>query len=88
MSRRLAKFVVFFATFSVVTAALPGPPAKAQGKDDPLGPLLEQAGLALPYKIYRQPAPDFELTDLDGKTRTLAKDFKGQVVVLYMFAEW
>lgn len=33
------------------------------------------------------PAPDFELTDLDGKTIAL-KDYKGKVVVLNFWGTW
>ncbi len=34
-----------------------------------------------------QPAPDFQLTDLDGKTRTLS-DYQGKILLINFWATW
>jgi cytochrome oxidase Cu insertion factor (SCO1/SenC/PrrC family) len=44
--------------------------------------LLASAAMAIAAQVG-QPAPDFTLTDIDGKTHTLS-DYKGKTVVL----EW
>ena len=38
-----------------------------------------------PYK--NQPAPNFTLTDIQGRTHTLAQ-YRGKVVVLHFWATW
>ena len=47
--------------------------------------LIEAAGLT-PWTFRSNPT--FDLPDASGRTRSLATDFKGQVVLLYMLAEW
>ena len=48
--------------------------------------LAARAALA-PSPVVGKPAPDFEVTTLDGAKLTLA-DFRGQVVVLNFWATW
>lgn len=48
--------------------------------------LIEAAGL-MPWPFRKMPEP-FELRDSSETPRSLTRDFKGQVVLLYMFAEW
>jgi hypothetical protein len=47
--------------------------------------LVEAAGL-MPWTFRGNPS--FDLPDASGRTRSLATDFKGRVVLLYMLAEW
>lgn len=55
--------------------------------------LIATEAVADPFKdlqitqIPREPARDFSLPDLNGKTVSL-KDFRGKVVLLYFWATW
>ncbi len=46
---------------------------------------IEAAGL-IPWTFRSNPT--FEFPDSSGKVRSLTTDFKGQVVLIYMLAEW
>jgi hypothetical protein len=59
--------------------------AGAEGTSPQLKTLIDAAGLT-PWTFRGNPS--FELPDTSGKMRSLAADFKGQVVLLYMLAEW
>lgn len=48
---------------------------------------LSSAQDAGPVAPYRRQAPDFELTDSQGKTRRL-EEWKGNAVVLHFWASW
>lgn len=48
-------------------------------------PSLIEAAALQPW-AFSQPS-DFELPDSSGKPRSI-REFRGQVVLLYMFAEW
>lgn len=52
---------------------------------DSVKALAESAGFGVPFKLYRKPAPDFELRTADGTRLSLGKDLKGRPVVLYIF---
>ncbi len=61
-------------------------PALAQSVEPALKPLIEAANLNV-WPWRKQPPP-FEHPDGAGIARSLARDYRGQVVLLYMFAEW
>lgn len=61
-------------------------PATVQTRADQLEPLIEASGLT-PWVARKFPA-NFELPDSSDAPRSLAKDFHGRVVLLYMFAQW
>ena len=60
-------------------------PICAQEPNRDLKTLIQAAGLT-PWTFRGNPS--FDLPDASGRTRSLATDFKGQVVLLYMLAEW
>jgi len=96
----LAALATFGATFSVASACASAPqpatsadsrsndqekaPEKPEKKDTPPAPEEKKDAKAAPVEIGK-PAPEFSLTDLDGKTVKLA-DFKGKLVVLEWFS--
>ena len=57
--------------------------ASNAGAADDLKALYQQVGL-MPW-TFRQPKA-FALRDIDGKTHT-PQDYRGKVVILYMFSE-
>ena len=83
-----AKKVLVLSVISVILTALNAVlPVSAQSRDDQIKPLLSTAGLT-PWTWRKQPPTDWELPDVSGKLRSLARDFRDKVVLLYMFAEW
>lgn len=59
------------------------PSSSGPSAQENLQPLIEAAGLT-PWN-FRQPS-DFELPDSSGKSRSI-REFRGQVVLVYMFWE-
>lgn len=49
--------------------------------------LVKQTGVSAANNLKGQPAPDFELKDLNGKTMRLA-DLRGKAVLLNFWATW
>ncbi|MDP3727603.1 MAG: hypothetical protein Q8R35_03115 [bacterium] len=71
---------------AVVLAAVHVFPAAAEPADARLKALIEGT-YTLSSWTFRQP-PSFELPDASDQPRSLSRDFRGQVVLVYLFAEW
>lgn len=81
---KAAVISVMFVTIATASAVVP---TYAQSREERLKPLLATAGLT-PWTWRKHAPTDWELPDASGKLRSLARDFRDKVVLLYMFAEW
>lgn len=71
----------------VLVASSFATPAEA-AEPDGLLQLIEHAGLD-PWRFSKHPKlSDFEYPDARNVKRSLARDYQGKVVLLFMFAEW
>ena len=57
----------------------------AATESDPVKALAEKAGFIVQPRLYRKPAPDFELRKHDGTTFSLSRDLGGRPAIVYMF---
>lgn len=80
-SKSLVPLLGLLATLAVLPAISP---SFAQS-DAHLRTLIDAAGLQ-PWTFSSVPAP-FEFPDGSNQLRSLDRDYRGQVVLLYMFAE-
>lgn len=78
----LVALVILGSAVAPTNAEAPG----TQTPGDQLKALIEASGLT-PWRSRTFPA-DFELPDSSDAPRSLARDFRGRVVLLYMFAQW
>lgn len=70
----------------LVLTSLDCPQASAQERSAELGVLIRNSGLVEWW--FKKNPPPFEQPDGTGRLRSLDRDFKGNIVLLYMFAEW
>lgn len=77
---------IFLILAMVVFVAVHSSPAAAELSEVRLKALIEATYTLSPW-TFRQPPP-FELPDASDQLRSLSRDFRGQVVLVYLFAEW